>query len=190
MGGLVITMKKMGNQIMGKRRFIDRLRMSLILCCYFWINTAFAQEQHSDPDAAQANAAQSAQANTTLKTVRRPASTEPHFTPNAAITRDPFAMTPELANAGAAPQTHLRFTPAPALDVKLPRMSLKGMIRGQEGDVAALLDIAGNGVHMVRVNDTISLHGIGRDVVVQVKAIDHLSLVIEVGSLGQVIIVR
>jgi hypothetical protein len=69
-------------------------------------------------------------------------------------------------------------------------MSLKGMIRGQEGDVAALLDIAGNGVHMVRVNDTISLHGIGRDVVVQVKAIDHLSLVIEVGSLGQVIIVR
>lgn len=178
-GGFAITMKKVGNQIMG-----ERIRISLILCCCLWISSVLAQSQPLSVENTQA-----AQPTNTLPSQpTAPASNS--YQATIAPARDPFAMTPELANAGAAPQTHLRFTPAPALDVKLPRMSLKGMIRGQEGDVAALLDIAGNGVHMVRVNDTISLHGIGRDVVVQVKAIDHLSLVIEVGSLGQVIIVR
>lgn len=112
------------------------------------------------------------------------------------VGRDPFAVTERLRRVSAGGLQELQFVPSTAKQKKLPKMKLRGVIRGAEGEdgqrssVAALLDIKGSGVFVVREGDTIGLHDLGLDSVIKVVKVDALSLVVETGTLGQVIIVR
>ena len=69
-------------------------------------------------------------------------------------------------------------------------MKLRGIIRREGEKIAALLEIKGGGTHVVREEDTVGLNELGQDAVVRIKKINRLNLVVEVGSLGQVMIVR
>jgi hypothetical protein len=69
-------------------------------------------------------------------------------------------------------------------------MRLRGLIRGNGKKLAALLDVENSGVHVVHEGDTVGLNELGQDSVLYIKKINRLNLVVEVGSLGQVLIVQ
>ena len=105
--------------------------------------------------------------------------------------RDPFAVTTRLLDMRAAGQGResLAFKPGRA-GPDFPSMKLRGIIRREGEKIAALLEIKGGGTHVVREEDTVGLNELGQDAVVRIKKINRLNLVVEVGSLGQVMIVR
>lgn len=124
--------------------------------------------------------------------------------------RDPFAVTGRMRriSTGNLGIEGVQFVPAEAttLGRDLPSMRLRGLIRSArdsagvfgaavgkkpaESQKAALLEIEGAGVFVVREGDTVGLHDLGRSVVLKVIRVNELSVVVEAGSLGQVIIVR
>jgi hypothetical protein len=106
--------------------------------------------------------------------------------------RDPFSETPELIQEKFKPTIRKKkqvFTPQTET-TKLPKMFLRGHLTGPGGEVVALLQIDDGEVHIVREDDTIGLHDFGVDTVLRIKKISRLHLVVESGSLGQLIIVR
>ena len=114
--------------------------------------------------------------------------------PVGEIRRDPFSATGKIMNQKIKPAlkrtlTDLGFDPQHQPDA-IPRMRLKGQIQGAEGEVVALLEIEDGHVYIVREGDTVGLHEFGYNAVIRVQKIDRLHLVIESGSLGQLIIVR
>lgn len=117
--------------------------------------------------------------------------------------RDPFGMTERLKRVSTGGAEGVQFVPSPGLPGtgEVPQMRLRGILRmgsraqgsggGEgEGTVAAILEVAGAGTHIVREGDTVGLQRLGSSAVVKVLRVDRLSMVVEVGSLGQVIIVR
>lgn len=104
--------------------------------------------------------------------------------------RDPFALTTVILgsqNDNTAPA--LEFTPVIA-EAKIPKLRLKGIIN-TKGEKTALLEVAGYDTYVVKENDAIGLPpSKGGTNVIKIKKIDRLSLIVEVGHLGQVIIVR
>lgn len=107
--------------------------------------------------------------------------------------RNPFAVTDKLTRLTERPATPVSsgpaFTPL-GQSVAIPKLRLRGHLRGADGKVVALLEIGGGAVHIVREGDTVGLHEFGFDSVIRIKEISRLHLVIEAGSLGQLIIVR
>ena len=111
---------------------------------------------------------------------------------NVVEKRDPFAETPELIRESIEPTIRKKtqtFTPQVEAK-KLPKMFLRGHLTGTDGEVVALLQIDKGEVHIVREGDTIGLHDFGINSVIRVQKISRLHLVVESGSLGQLIIVR
>lgn len=110
--------------------------------------------------------------------------------PAAAYTpagRDPFAVTPiMLENEHFTLKQEIDFTPMQG-DFKVPSMRLKGVITGakKNDSLAALLEIDGLGVFVVREGDSVGLQGIGngRDVIM-IESISRLSLVVRTGAYG------
>lgn len=107
--------------------------------------------------------------------------------------RNPFAVTNRLVNRTPkapvpAPGFSSVFTPQK--EAQLPKMRLRGHVLTPEGAIAALLEIEGGDVHIVREGDDVGLHDYGLDVVIRIKKIDRLHVVIESGTLEQLIIVR
>jgi hypothetical protein len=100
--------------------------------------------------------------------------------------RDPFAVTPVmLENENYTLRQSIEFTPLDG-NFKVPNMRLKGIINDKENNqIAALLEIDGLGVFVVREGDTVGLHSIGngRDVI-QIESISRLSLIVQAGSYG------
>jgi hypothetical protein len=107
--------------------------------------------------------------------------------------RNPFAVTDKLTRQIERPATPTSsgpvFTPQEQSGA-IPKMRLRGHLQGADGEVVALLEIEGGDVHIVREGDTVGLHGFGFDSVIRVKKINRLHVVIESGSLGQLIIVH
>lgn len=106
--------------------------------------------------------------------------------------RDPFAATQELIRESIEPTIRKKiqgFTPKTE-EKALPPMFLRGHLTGPHGDVVALLQIDKGEVHIVRQGDTISLQDFGIDSVIRIKEISRLHLLVESGTLGQMIIVR
>lgn len=105
------------------------------------------------------------------------------FTPAG---RDPFAVTTAmLSNEGQQLKADIDFVPLQG-NLKIPNMRLKGIITGKGNkEMAALLEVDGLGVFVVREGDTVGLHGIGngRDVI-QIESISRLSLIVKSGSYG------
>ena len=104
--------------------------------------------------------------------------------------RDPFATTPLMEQTATRGQkSGPDFTPLPAASTT-PHLKLRGIVSGGDGARLALLDVSGSGVYLVREGDTISLHGSERNTVIKVEEMNHLTLTVSVGTLGEIVVVR
>ncbi len=104
--------------------------------------------------------------------------------------RDPFSTTPLMEQTATRGQkSELDFRPLPA-NSTAPDLKLRGIVSGGDGAPVALLDVSGSGVYLVREGDTISLHGSERNTVIKVEGMNHLTLTVSVGTLGEIVIVR
>lgn len=106
--------------------------------------------------------------------------------------RNPFSPTRELIQERLKPTVSTKtqtFTPQ-VTTKELPKMFLRGHLTGPNGDMVALLQIDEGEVYIVREGDTIGLHDFGFDTVLRIQKISRLHLVVESGTLGQLIIVR
>lgn len=73
----------------------------------------------------------------------------------------------------------------------LPRLTLRGVVLNSDlASPLALLEIAGHGVFMVREDDEISYNAASPKDVVKIKRIKRLSVIVEAGTLGDLIVVR
>ncbi len=114
--------------------------------------------------------------------------------------RDPFALTHRLVKqkpiendarrgAGESNTRSYSFTRLNT-GIDVPKLSLRGLVRKSAQDKAAILEVEGLGTYVVREGDTITIPSGGFNNVIKVTQIDRLSLLIEVGKLGEVIVVR
>lgn len=110
--------------------------------------------------------------------------------------RDPFAVTQEVALLNQAGQTTQgpyagRNFKSSNLAFNLPKLTMKGVVfKTQEKLPIALLEIGGIGVYMVRVGDEFSFNPAIPTQVIKVIKISRLNVVVEVGTLGDLIVVR
>jgi Tfp pilus assembly protein PilP len=106
-----------------------------------------------------------------------------------AVKRDPFAVTDRLKQA-AAKGTNMLFKPKSfQKNGNIPPMHLRGLIRSDSGGLVALLEI-NDAIHIVRDGDTVGLYNEGSNSVLRIRKINRLNVVVEAGTLGQLIIVR
>ncbi|MEM7405574.1 MAG: hypothetical protein AAF458_09800 [Pseudomonadota bacterium] len=105
--------------------------------------------------------------------------------------RDPFAPTSRLIDANTNRQG-VDFQPgrSSAEALALPRMRLRGLVTENSGAIAALLEIENAGIHIVREGDTVGLYEARSSSVIRVRQINRLNVIVEVGTLGQTLIVR
>ncbi|WDP92777.1 MAG: hypothetical protein HUN04_24870 [Desulfobacter sp.] len=112
--------------------------------------------------------------------------------------RDPFGASEKLRRAKEGPlqpaarprPERFGFKPRAEQPKEMPKMKLKGHLKGRNGEVVALLEIKGGDVYIVREGDTVGLHDLGIDSVIRIQEISRRHLVVESGTLGTVIIVR
>lgn len=105
--------------------------------------------------------------------------------------RNPFAPTGRIISSvknGGGSAANLALQPIQKAS-SIPRMHLRGLVSDESGQ-AALLEIGGAGVYLVREGDTVGLYETGSNAVVRVREINRLNMVVEAGSLGQLFIVR
>ncbi|GEM_PF-6731279 len=108
------------------------------------------------------------------------------------IARDPFAYTDRIVNSDPAFAVGGVGYTSKTLPVQgtLPKMQMRGFLEKGEDDRIALLEIEGTGVHMVREGDIVGLQAIGIDGVVRILELRALSLIVETGLSGRVVVVR
>ncbi len=83
------------------------------------------------------------------------------------------------------------FLPAEKRPPRMPQMTLRGIGRMNTDDLpTALLEIEGFGLFIVTENDTISLQGVAGDNVMRIVNINDISVTVEAGSFGELIVVR
>lgn len=111
-------------------------------------------------------------------------SSERYVTP---VNRDPFAVTEVIRQSQKKGGAGIQFLPLSSSQ-GLPEMRLKGLVnKGSSQDMAALLEIEGMGVLVVREGDTVGLNAIRRNQsneVIQIESIKGLSLIVRYGVLG------
>lgn len=112
----------------------------------------------------------------------------------APIIRDPFNAT---NNAGGINGMQNRFgnsTFLPDADKqKIPSLKLKGVINPNQkanGDLLALLQVNKKDVYMVKVGDEISYDPSNPTAAIKIMSITRLSVQVQVGNLGNILIVR
>jgi hypothetical protein len=106
--------------------------------------------------------------------------------------RDPFALTQRMIdeanlNSGQKPT---EFIQQAVTRLNIPDIALKGIVETVDGSRAAMIGIGPKRTYVVRETDSVSLSEFKQDTVLFIKEINRLSVVIEVGSLGQSIILR
>ncbi|ABK98447.1 hypothetical protein Ppro_0817 [Pelobacter propionicus DSM 2379] len=112
---------------------------------------------------------------------------------SGALQRDPFSVTNRVRTQSERPPA---FSPYGSEEGSveqartMPKMRLRGHLRGTDGRIAALLEIEGAGVYIVRERDTVGLHELGIDTAIRIKKINRLNMLVEAGSLGRMIIVH
>jgi hypothetical protein len=102
--------------------------------------------------------------------------------------RDPFGTTERMRDRAADLAGAPRFVPNGSSAI--PKLSLRGYVEPKGKPPAALIEIEGQGVYVVRAGDTIGIAILGKSSVLKVQAIEASSARVEAGSLGQVIVVR
>jgi len=113
----------------------------------------------------------------------------------AGTIRDPFAPTQQILTSIVSPYAddgRSAFVSSGAL-TRLPPLKLRGVVKPDgESIVVALLEVGGAGkqIHMVKIGDEIAFDRNDPSLVFKIREIDRLSVIVEVGTLGDVIIVR
>lgn len=98
-----------------------------------------------------------------------------------------FEQTPQTDG----PAARRRFVPAAARPAQLPELTLRGIGRtGGENSPTVLLEVEGHGMFVVREGDTISLQALPAENVIRIKEITDISVIVETGSFGELIILR
>lgn len=107
--------------------------------------------------------------------------------------RDPFNLSDGIGNTSTGhlvnPSTFLPNTN----QQKIPAIKLKGVINSKSNmpeDLLALLEVDKNDVYMVRVGDEISYDPSKPTFAIKIISISRLSVTVQVGSLGNVLIIR
>lgn len=103
-------------------------------------------------------------------------------------TRDPFSVSETVA-IGSESVGGYEFYPSEGANL-LPKLRLRGYIGDEDDTPVALLDIENHGIFLVRKGDTVGLQIGGRNTVLKIKDITKLSVLVEVGTIGQVVIVK
>lgn len=103
--------------------------------------------------------------------------------------RDPFTTSEQMFEQAEKSRKKPAFVPS-QITRQVPQLSLKGFIQDGDDVAVALLEVKGSGVFLVRRGDTISIQAGGINTVLKIKEINKLSVMVEVGTLGQVIVVR
>lgn len=109
--------------------------------------------------------------------------------------RDPFAPTEQILSSMVSPysgDSDSTFVSSGVL-TRLPPLKLRGIVKpGDQSTVVALLEVGGAGkqIHMVKIGDEIAFDRSDPTLVFKIREIDRLSVIVEVGTLGDVIIVR
>lgn len=109
--------------------------------------------------------------------------------------RDPFATSVTINRRlnAAAPQQFgnaQQFQPAVGLQ-RLPKLKVRGIVSRNKGEAPlALLEVGNDTVHLVRAGDEISFSAGDPSQVIRIQSIKRLSVVVEVGSLRDVVVVR
>lgn len=103
--------------------------------------------------------------------------------------RDPFAPTSLLRDPSARQPGQVQFRPSESADA-VPVLMLRGFAQVKDQPPVALLEVKGEGVFLVREDDTISLQHGRTNTVLKVKALQRGTAVVEVGTLGKVVVVR
>lgn len=85
------------------------------------------------------------------------------------LNRDPFAITEEMVSSDAKLQASLNFLPDEKPKFTIPTMKMKGLVMGEDGEYAAVIDIEGYGPKVVRKGDTIGLQGSGDEAAIRIK---------------------
>lgn len=105
--------------------------------------------------------------------------------------RNPFSETDPIQKQGLRRRSATAPSPAAAkLPEGFPKLILKGYIEGSDGTTAALLEVQGAGLYVVREGGTFSLHAGQQNIPVRVREIRHLGAVILVGTQDVVVVVR
>ncbi len=150
-----------------KKKHTPNLSIKLIFCllsCQLYFNDVSAMDAQSQPQ-------------------------------SAAIKRDPFAPSQKILTSMVSTYTdnsRSAFVSSGVL-TKLPPLKLRGVVKPDgENTVVALLEVGGSGkqIHMVKIGDEIAFDRNDPSLVFKIRAIDRLSVIVEVGTLGDVIIVR
>ena len=104
--------------------------------------------------------------------------------------RDPFSLSGVQRQVDNASETGLRFTRQPG--GRIPRLILRGIARGSDNTRIGLIEIGSEGVYMVQEGDTVSLRPSAQagNTVLSIKEIGEITMIVESGTLGEVIIVR
>lgn len=104
-----------------------------------------------------------------------------------AVTHESSPFIPRQQNTSAEP---LQATPAfRSQNGALPRMRFKGFISAGKTR-AALLDISGIGTFVVHEKDKIGLQQLNNDMVLRIVEINTLNIIVEIGSLGEKLVVQ
>jgi len=107
---------------------------------------------------------------------------------------DPFSPETILNPTITGPVRESRqrqFVPAAVLPRRVPAMRLRGIGRLPDTETSkVLLEVDGFGLYVVEKGDTISLQGLATENVIRIKEVSDISIKIEVGSFGEIIVVR
>jgi len=72
----------------------------------------------------------------------------------------------------------------------VPNVEMLGYVRDARDERVVLLQVAGHGRFFVREEDTLTLQARGDATVLKIKTVSDQSVVVEIGTLGKVIVVR
>ncbi|MCG3117793.1 MAG: hypothetical protein LLH30_19150 [Candidatus Manganitrophus sp. SA1] len=102
--------------------------------------------------------------------------------------RNPFSETEVIQKK--AEQRKSNSPLPPKLPEGMPNLALRGYIEGPDAVSAALLEVQGFGVYLIRPGDLLNLHSGQQNIVLKIEKIGYLNAVVAVGSRGPVIVVR
>jgi len=104
---------------------------------------------------------------------------------------DPFSLEGIVEPPSEAKDRGPDFKPSEQRPARLPELNLRGIGR-MSGDVepTVLLEVGGLGLFIVREGDTISLQNLPGDNVLRILEINDISVTVEAGSFGELIVVR
>jgi hypothetical protein len=107
------------------------------------------------------------------------------------IPRDPFSLSPQLLQDLSTNRSTGVSQFQQQNSGVMPRLKLKGIVRDEATNESfALLDVGGQDVHLVRVGDEISFNPADPKQVIKIMKIAPSNLIVEVGTLGDLILVR